>query len=1125
MQSNFDAVVSALSVRMFQIPPAHVQEAIELAQASPDHSLLETLSELGHLRKDEKRLLEELSEAIERHETATASGYPVDLLKPGASPLETLAHFRDIADPEAGLKRPARDEQRYEVRHEHGRGGMGRILAVWDRRMHREVALKELLPGEVTGQGRVIARFLREARITGRLQHPSIIPVHEIGVGENGALYYTMKLVRGRTLRQAIKSSSTLESRLALLPHFLGLCQGIAYAHAHGVIHRDIKPSNVMIGEFGETQVIDWGLAKEVGSAEARGHSSDPGREDEHGQELTMAGQLLGTPHYMAPEQAAGKHDELDARADVYALGAVLYELLTGSRPYQASTGLEALRKAASESPSPPEQLCPEAPAALVAVCRRAMEREPSARYATAADLAEEISLYQAGARVRAYDYGTAELLGRFLRRHRPVVVTTCLAFGLLLGLGIYAYLSLSARHAAEHVLRVTSERKGYDLSILTAQRALEENRYGEARALLRACPPEYRDWEWGRLSFVLDRTQSTSVLGDGWLSSAEISPDGRHVLILRAEGSVDLWSLPGMAHLQTFQSVGAGAWGAAFRPGGEEFAVHRTGFGVVRWNLASPVPIASYPLVTGDEGNAVTYSPDGQFLIAGSDEGVIHQWNLIEGRLVRTLTSESKIVHSMSFSPDGRWLATAGDSGRVQIWDWEAGEVAHTLEAHRTNLQAGTQGALQVVFSPDGKLLASAGCDATAKLWNTEDWSLGSTLVGHTKKVVGVHFSPDSAFLATHSERGVKRWDSRTGIEQPNWIRCDQDIRTIAFQPDGRNLVTVESSARATLWDLNAPRDGVFLEGHTSDVNAVRFSPDARYLASSAGHWLSGGDSRVLIWEMPVGGTEYSVEPVRILEGEGRWINQLAFHPDANLLSGADAECKYITWDWTTGQRVTEFAVPEYTNGARCIDFSPDGRLMVTAGWADSAPELSTVQLWDTATHALVHDLAGPARCVDSVDFSPDGVWVAGGSRDGELYLWDVNTGAILRKLGGDDGWVYGVAFSPDGSLVAGSCGASVVMIWDVRTGELRQRLEGLKDRADKVAFNPEGTRVAACDEEMVKVWNLETGAALLTLPHGAQDVAFSPDGHILATAGFDGQVGIFEAAPWDGEGAGTRP
>lgn len=1125
MPSNFDAVVSALSMRVFRIPPAQVEEALALSQTSPDLSLLDTLSELGHLSREDRRLMEELYEAIEQHESATESGYPSGVFNQGAAPLELLARFREIADPEDGTLRTAKETPRYEVRGEHGRGGMGRILAVWDWRMLREVALKELLPGESAGQSRVIARFLREARITGRLQHPSIIPVHEIGVGENGALYYTMKLVRGRTLRDAIKSSPGIDARMKLLPHFLGLCQAIAYAHAHGVIHRDIKPSNVMIGEFGETQVIDWGLAKEVRHAESPGQSGLPTGDDENGGELTMAGQLLGTPHYMAPEQAAGRHTELDERADVYSLGAVLYELLTGSRPYQASTGLEVLRMAATEPPDAAEQLCPEAPAALVAVCRRAMDREPAARYATAAELAEEITLFQAGARVHAYEYGAAELLARFLRRHRPVVVTVCLALGLLSGLGIYSYLSLRARHAAEHELRVSSERKGYELSILTAERALEENRYTEAADVLDACLPEYRDWEWGRLSLALNEIRTSAELSAEWISSAELSPDGRHVLILGSEGAFNMWSLPEMTPARAYPIQSAAPWSSAFRPGGNEFAVHQTGIGVSRWRIDASECIATYPLDTGVEGNAIAYSPDGHYLVAGSGDGALHLWDLEGNAPVRTLKSHSKTINNIAFSPDGRWLATAGDSGQIQVWDWTTGISVCLLDAHLTNLQAGTQGVMCVAFSPDGSLLASSGCDALAKLWRTSDWSLQNTLTGHTKKILGLSFSPDGSMLATHSERTVRLWDTKTGAERPAMIDCDLNIRRASFLPDDHLLVTVEVSGRTTIWDLRARRDGVFLAGHTSEVNAVRFSPDGRFLASSAGHWLSGGDSRVLIWDLADLSTEDPIEPAQVLEGDGRWINHLAFDPASGLLTAATSDCKYITWDLNSGERVAELDVPEYTNGARSLDYSPDGRMLATAGWSNGTPELSTVQLWDAVSQQRIRDLEGPGRTVDAVAFSPDGMRVAGGSRDEHLYVWDVATGAQRHKLPSGEGWIYGVAFSKDGERIAGSSGSSLVLLWDAGTGKLLHSLEGLKVRANKVAFNPEGTRVAACDESMVKIWNVETGAALLTLPHGAQDVAFSPDGRILASAGLDGRVGIWEAQSWERAGDPAIP
>ncbi|MCC6143941.1 MAG: serine/threonine protein kinase [Candidatus Hydrogenedentes bacterium] len=1121
MRSDLDAVVSALSVRLFHIPHAHVQEALVLSQATPDASLLETLSELGHLRDEEKNLLDEMSQAFLRHEADTLSGYAEDGATREVSPLARLTRIRDLAGEGIDHSASARKAPRYEVRHEHGRGGMGRILAVWDRRMRRDVALKELLPSGARNQGRVIARFLREARITGRLQHPAIIPVHEIGVRDDGTIYYTMKLVRGRTLRQAIVSAETLEARMALLPHYLDLCQAIAYAHAHGVIHRDIKPNNVMIGEFGETQVIDWGLAKELDTQERGGPEGDE-LSDALSPDLTLAGQLLGTPHYMSPEQAAGKHDQLDGRADVYALGAVLYEILTGSQPYQASTGLEVLMKVASEPPAPPEHLCPEAPAALVAVCRRAMERDPAARYVSAAALAAEITSFQAGARVLAYEYSLAELLARFVRRHRPVVVTAALALSLLVGLGTYAYLSLRARHAAEHDLRLKSEQKGYDLSILIAQRALEEFRYAEARTVLDACPVTCRDWEWGRLSQALQEIQTTRILDQTIFTEAELTPDGSRLLTLSQDGRIKLWQLPEMELIQTYEQLSTTSWSASFRPDGKEFAVYRDGGGLVRYSTDSPLPKTTYTFPGELEGDAITYTPDGRSVVAAGPRGAILEWDLEGAETVRTLAPEAQSVHGLVFSPDGQWLVAAGNSGRLQVLNWATGERVALLDAHMTNLQAGTQGALCIAFSPDGKTLASSGCDATARLWDVATWSLRHTLKGHLKKVLDTRFSPDGSTLATFSERTVRFWDVQSGAERPTWIQCDQNIRHIFFHPDGRHFLTLEAEGRLTQWDLLAPWKGVFLEGHTSEVNAVRFSPDGQFLASSAGHWLSGGDSRVLIWELSGDGRPLSERPVRVLQGDGRWINQLAFHPDGLRLSGADAECKVETWNWQTGDRLQDLDLPIYTSGARCVAYSPDGSRLATAGWGDGTPELARVDLWDSGTGQNLRVLSGPTRIVDSIAFHPDGQWLAAGCRDGNAYVWDVNTGAVVRVLqspsaSGTD-WIYGVAFSPDGTRIAGSCGSSVVMVWDTVTGTLLQSLDGLQARAAKVAFNPDGTRVVACDEEMVKVWNVETGAELLSLDFGAQDVTFSPDGQTLAAAGLDGRVGIWYTSPWDG-------
>ena len=295
---------------------------------------------------------------------------------------------------------------RYTVLGEHARGGMGRVLVVHDAHLERDIALKELLPGLTDDSTpplavrakEMVARFVREARVTGQLEHPSIAPVHELGHREDGTPYYTMKLIRGRTLAQAIQDAGTLEGRLRLLPHFVDLCQAVAYAHSRGVIHRDLKPQNVMIGEYGETVILDWGLAKLKQQDDPRApemvETLAALRGDQEGDPETAYGRALGTPAYMPAEQAWGRLDEIDERSDVYSLGAVLFELLTGQRPFLGATVAEVLRKVIAEAPPPIRSFARHAPAELIQICERAMRKSPSERFSTAEDLARSVAGY-----------------------------------------------------------------------------------------------------------------------------------------------------------------------------------------------------------------------------------------------------------------------------------------------------------------------------------------------------------------------------------------------------------------------------------------------------------------------------------------------------------------------------------------------------------------------------------------------------------------------------------------------------------------------------------------------------------------------------------------------------------
>jgi serine/threonine protein kinase len=414
------------------------------------------------------------------------------------------------------------ESDRYEVKSEHARGGMGRVMLAKDNAVGREVALKELLPGMaggsipasvpagVTDSGGIVERFLREARITGQLEHPNIVPVYEIGQYGDGSFYYTMRFIRGRTLADrlreirkdaALAKTQKLALRIKMLDQFIDVCNAIAYAHSRGVINRDIKPENIMLGDFGETLVLDWGLARLKGQEDKALDDLRKGTLalsksllDADSEALTLDGSIVGTPAYMAPEQARGELEAVDERSDVYSLGAVLYQILTGYPPYEGPMAALIVQSVLAGPPVDVRTREPNVPRELVALVDRAMAREKADRLPSALELAREVKAFRDGRTLGSYSYTPRELLTRFWRQNRTAAGIAVLGFLVVVAAIVFFMQRLTDERDAAQLARVEAEREQQSASnaLKVAQQERDERARLEQQAADRA-REEYR--------------------------------------------------------------------------------------------------------------------------------------------------------------------------------------------------------------------------------------------------------------------------------------------------------------------------------------------------------------------------------------------------------------------------------------------------------------------------------------------------------------------------------------------------------------------------------------------------------------------------------------------------------
>jgi WD40 repeat protein/serine/threonine protein kinase len=1018
----------------------------------------------------------------------------------------------------------------YEVIAELSRGGMGVVYRARQVGLNRMVALKMILAGAGAG-AEDRARFRAEAEAVARLHHPNIVQIYDIGECD-GCPYFSMELVDGPTLAAACQGRPQPARPAAAIVETLA--RAIDCAHQRGIIHRDLKPANVLLqpmiaraawrpsgvdghrdhtssslsSSFWTPKLADFGLARRLDDLS-----------------LTQHGRILGTPSYMAPEQVDTKGRRPGPAVDVYSLGAILYEMLTGRPPFLAGSIKSTLALVASEDPIPTRRLRPDVPRDLETIALKCMEKSPARRYASAADLADDLGRFLRGEPILARAPSRLDRWVKFSRRHAAAVggvaaVIVALALGIA-STSVMALREARARRQANHsadiardsareagAARTAARREAYQARLAAAMAAMGHTDIREAAHQLDAAPGELRGWEWRHLQGRLDQSLAV-VAGLPAAVPVAFCPPGQRLAVADPQGYRLLDAVTGTCLAlratdapthQVFAFMTSRGSRFVFDQSDDTLSLALTdadGRALGRIALPQqPRPAEKPPFLV------MAMSPDGSRLalqaLQYGQSPLIEVFDTASGRRTAAGGHLGARLCSLEFSPDGRRLAAViADSNQVFVFDAATMERVTTLSGH-VGAVAG------VAYSRDGGRLASCGEDQTIRLWDAGTGGMVEVLRGHSGRVQCVTFSLDGRAIASGGVDGtIRLW--RPGGEGAVLVRHGHTAAVIrvAFGADGRTIASLGDDGTARLWDTIAPDDASVLRGHTSYVYPVAFSPDGRRIAS--GSW----DRTVRLWDADSG------ESSHILRGHDRPVGALAFTADGTRLASWGEDCTIRLWDITTGAEI-EPRLTHECMGERDSVYSlvvgPDGQRIgaVTAGG---------LRFWDAATGAELAPLRLPIRGVRVAAFSPDGTRLAAGGDEPRVVIVDAASGALVAELSGFEGRIQALAFSPDGRHVLTAGQDPTLRLWEAATGRLVRSFAGHDQEVLTAIFHPDGSRIASGGhDQSIRIWDVETGDELVRLPGHSWYVfslAFSPDGQTLVSGSGDSTVRLWDAFP----------